>query len=129
MEPRGTRCSQPESGRMRLAFDGVDFEVADEGAGPAIVLLADFGLSNEAWDAQVAGLRTRARVVRLDLRGMGNSSAPLGPYLMEQLAGDVAAICDALDVERAVLAGHGLGGFVAFEFFRMFEERCAGLAL
>ncbi len=114
---------------MRLVFDGVELEIADEGTGPAIVLLADFGLSNEAWVAQAAGLRASARVVRLDLRGMGKSSVPPGPYLMEQLAGDVAAVCDALDVERVVLAGHGLGGFVALEFFRMFEERCAGLAL
>ena len=125
----GLNARSRKSGRMRLAFDGVEFEVADEGSGPAIVFLADFGLSHEAWDAQAAGLRANARVVRFDLRGMGNSAVPPGPYLMEQLAGDVAGVCDALGIERAVLAGHGLGGFVAFAFLRMFEERCAGLAL
>lgn len=114
---------------MRLAFDGVDFDVAHEGAGPAIVLLHDFGLTKEAWDAQAAALAGIARVVRFDLRGMGRSSVPPGPYLMERLAGDVAGVCDGLGVERAVLAGHGLGGFVALEFFRMFAERCEGLAL
>jgi 3-oxoadipate enol-lactonase len=114
---------------MRIGFDDVEFDVIDEGAGPPIVLLAEFGLAKESWDAQAAGLAGTARVVRFDLRGMGRSSAPPGPYLMEQLASDVAGICDALGVERAVLAGHGLGGFVTLAFFRMFAERCAGLAL
>jgi len=86
-------------------------------------------LAKESWDAQAAGLAGTARVVRFDLRGMGRSSAPPGPYLMEQLASDVAGICDALGVERAIFAGHGLGGFVTFAFYRMFAERCEGLAL
>jgi 3-oxoadipate enol-lactonase len=114
---------------MRIGFDGVEFDVIDEGAGRPIVLLHQFGLAKESWDAQAAGLAETARVVRFDLRGMGRSSAPPGPYLMEQLASDVAGICDALGVERAIFAGHGLGGFVTFAFYRMFAERCEGLAL
>ncbi len=126
---RGSRGAGPEDARMRLAFDGVEFDVQDEGSGPPILLLHDFGLAKEAWDAQAAALARGARVVRFDLRGMGRSSVPPGPYLMEQLAGDVAGILDALGLERVALAGHGLGGFVAFEFFRMFAERCTALAL
>jgi 3-oxoadipate enol-lactonase len=114
---------------MQIGFDGVEFDVIDEGSGTAIVLLHEFGFAKESWDAQAAGLAGTVRVVRFDLRGMGRSSVPPGPYLMEQLASDVAGICDALGIERAVFAGHGLGGFVAFAFFRMFAERCTALAL
>lgn len=48
---------------------------------------------------------------------------------MDALAGDVAAVLDALHVERAVLAGHSMGGYVALAFARMYEERLGGLAL
>jgi 3-oxoadipate enol-lactonase len=112
---------------MRLRIDGADFEVLDEGRGPVLVLLHGFPLAQQTWDAQAAALRGRARVVRFDLRGLGSTNATPGPYLMEQLAGDVAAILDALDLERAVLVGHSLGGYVAFAFYRMFAERCRGL--
>ena len=112
---------------MRLTIDGAEFDVRDEGSGPAIVLLHGFPLAHRTWDAQAEALRSHARVVRFDLRGLGTTTATPGPYLMEQLAGDVVEILDALDIERAVLVGHSLGGYVALAFFRMFAERCSGL--
>jgi pimeloyl-ACP methyl ester carboxylesterase len=114
---------------MHLAIDGVRLDVSDEGAGPAIVLIHGFLLAKETWDAQAAALAAHARVIRFDLRGHGGSSAPPGPYLMETLAGDLAGVLDALHVERAVVAGHSLGGYVAFAFYRMFAERCSALGL
>jgi 3-oxoadipate enol-lactonase len=114
---------------MDLTLDGVRFDALDEGSGPAIVLLHGFPLAKETWDDQARALTGRARVVRFDLRGLGRSSVPAGPYLMETLAGDVAAMLDALGIERAIVAGHSLGGYVAFAFYRMFAERCSGLAI
>ena len=114
---------------MELAFDGVRFDAIDEGKGPAIVLLHGYPLAKETWDAQARALAARARVVRFDLRGLGRSSVPPGPYLMEVLAGDVAAVLDALGIERATIVGHSLGGYVAFAFYRMFAERCRGLGI
>jgi pimeloyl-ACP methyl ester carboxylesterase len=49
--------------------------------------------------------------------------------LLHGFAGDVLGLLDALDVERAVIAGHGMGGYVPLAFFRMYAERVAGLAL
>jgi pimeloyl-ACP methyl ester carboxylesterase len=114
---------------MLIASDGAEFDVRDAGEGPALVLLHGFPLSNEIWDAQAAALAASARVIRYDLRGLGSTTVTPGPYLMEQLAGDLLDILDALRIERAVIAGHSLGGYVALAFFRMFAERCAGLAL
>jgi pimeloyl-ACP methyl ester carboxylesterase len=114
---------------MQLTSDGVRLDVLDEGSGPAIVLIHGVLLSKATWDAQAAVLARGARVIRFDLRGHGLSSAPPGPYLMETLAGDVAAVLDSLDIERAVIAGHSLGGYVTFAFYRLFAERCLGLGL
>jgi len=112
---------------VRLKIDGAEFEICDEGSGPAIVLLHGFPLAKQTWDAQAAALKSRARIIRFDLRGLGTTTVTPGPYLMEQLAGDVVEILDALDVERAAVVGHSLGGYVALAFFRMFAERCSGL--
>jgi pimeloyl-ACP methyl ester carboxylesterase len=68
-----------------------------------------------------------ARVVRPDLRGLGRSSVPPGPYLTESLAGDIAAVLDALRIQRAVIVAHSTASAVAFAFYRMFSERVAAL--
>ncbi|MDP9110113.1 MAG: alpha/beta hydrolase, partial [Candidatus Eremiobacteraeota bacterium] len=100
------------------------------GGGVPVVLLHGFPLDRTVWDEQLAGLAVAgARVVRIDLRGCGESEPSDGPALMEALAGDVAGVLDALHVERAALVGHSIGGYVALAFFRMYEERVAGLAL
>lgn len=118
-----------EPGRMRIALDDVVLDVLDEGRGTTIVLLHGFLLAKETWNVQSAALARHTRVVRFDLRGLGVSSVPAGPYLMETLAGDLASVLDALEIERAIIAGHSLGGYVALAFYRMFAERCLGLGL
>jgi pimeloyl-ACP methyl ester carboxylesterase len=114
---------------MLLRINDAEIDALDEGEGQPLVLLHGFPLDKETWDAQAAALRRRARVIRFDLRGLGRSSVTPGPYLMTQLAGDVAAVLDALNVERATIVGHSLGTYVAFAFYRMFSERVAGLGL
>jgi len=114
---------------VRIAVDDAVLDVLDEGQGTAVVLLHAFPLAKESWDAQAAFLSTHARVIRPDLRGLGRSSAPPGPYLIERLAADVAAVLDELRVERAIVVGNSLGVFVTFAFYRMFAERCSGLGI
>jgi pimeloyl-ACP methyl ester carboxylesterase len=114
---------------MRVAADDVTIDVLTEGSGDPIVLIHGFPLTREVWDAQAAQLAPHARVIRPDLRGMGRSSVPDGPYLMETLAGDIAAMLDALGIDRAAIVGHSMGGYVAMAFCRMYSERVTKLAL
>jgi pimeloyl-ACP methyl ester carboxylesterase len=95
----------------------------------AVVLIHGFPFSASIWDAQADALARDVCVVCPDLRGAGKSSEPEGPYLMETLAADVALLLDALGIERASIAGHSMGGYVALAFARMFTERVARLAL
>jgi len=95
----------------------------------AVVLIHGFPFSASIWDAQADALARDACVVCPDLRGAGKSSESEGPYLMETLAADVALLLDALGIERASIAGHSMGGYVALAFARMFTERVARLAL
>jgi 3-oxoadipate enol-lactonase len=114
---------------MRLRIDDGVLDVLDEGEGTPVVLLHGFPLAKEIWDEQAAELRRRARVLRIDLRGLGASRGGPGPYLMESLASDVAGVLDARGIAAAAIVGHSLGAYVAFAFLRMFEERVLGLGL
>jgi 3-oxoadipate enol-lactonase len=113
-----------------LVDDDVRIATYIDGArGTPMVLLHGFPFAHELWNAQSQALSRAHRAIRIDLRGMGESSVPNGPYLMETLAADVAAVLDKLSLERAWIAGHSLGGYVALAFARMFSERVEGLAL
>lgn len=113
-----------------FADDGGRVDVTVDGSnGTAIVLIAGFPLTREIWNEQSATLSQRYRVVRPNLRGTMRTANADGPYLMERLAADVATALDALGIERAAIAGHSLGGYVALAFARMFAERVSHIAL
>jgi pimeloyl-ACP methyl ester carboxylesterase len=114
---------------MRVTVDDATIDVATDGKGEAIVMIHGFPMTREIWDAQAVELARHMFVIRPDLRGMGRSSVPDGPYLMEALAADIAAVLDANGIERATLVGHSLGGYVALAFCRMYSERVTQLAL
>lgn len=114
---------------MLVTVGDVVLDVLDEGSGAPLVLLHGFPLAKETWDPVVRLLRGRARIVRLDLRGLGRSSVARGPFSLERVAADVAALLDRLEMRRAIVAGHSLGAMVAWSFLRTHAERVAGLAV
>lgn len=103
----------------------------DEGAGtPAVVLLHAFPLNSDMWDAQLAALSSRWRVVAPDLPGFGKSD-PLDPdkYSMESFAAEVAALLDELGIEQAVIGGLSIGGYIAFALARWHRPLVKALVL
>lgn len=65
----------------------------------------------------------------IDQRGRGASRDLPGPYALTQLADDAAAALDAAGVERAIAAGHSMGGFVATRLAERHPDRVLGLVL
>ncbi|MGA3036312.1 MAG: alpha/beta hydrolase [Vulcanimicrobiaceae bacterium] len=112
-----------------IPIDGGTLSYADDGTGHAVILIHGFLLDHSIWDGIVPALTPRARVIRPDLRGLGRSSVTPGPYLIEALAADIAALLDANRIASATVVGHSLGGYVALAFFRMFRERVDALGL
>src|SRR5690606_34920974 len=66
----------------------------------------------DMWDPQVADLGSQFRLIRYDHRGHGRSPVPPGPYRIADLATDVLALLDRLDLERVSFCGLSIGGMV-----------------
>lgn len=112
-----------------MSENPVKLHYVEFGKGFPLVLVHGFPLNHTIWDPMVPLLQERARVILPDLRGHGRSPAPDGVYSMSALAADLAALLDELGVERAVLAGHSMGGYASLAFAQTYPQRLAGLAL
>lgn len=108
--------------------DGIDMSWEERGEGIAVLFVHGFPHDHTLWDAQVAALGERARCIAPDLRGFGGSEVR-GPFSMDQWADDLAALLDARAVERAVVCGLSMGGYIAFAFWRRHRERVRALVL
>ncbi|KAA9002119.1 alpha/beta fold hydrolase [Paenibacillus spiritus] len=102
---------------------------SDQGQGEALVLLHGFCGSAYYWEKVVPLLEDRFRVIVPDLRGHGASDAPLGAYSMDQMADDVRDLLDALEIEKAVLLGHSMGGYIALSFAQRHASRLNAFGL
>jgi pimeloyl-ACP methyl ester carboxylesterase len=107
----------------------VDLYHRETGEGLPLVLLHGFPLSSAMWESQRDGLGDVCRVITPDQRGFGDS--PLGgdPPSLEFAAGDLAALLDRLGLDRIVLGGLSMGGYVAMRFCARYGKRVAGLVL
>lgn len=97
---------------------------------PGLPLVGIHGITANhlAWSL-VADALPRVRVVAPDLRGRGRSGELPGPYGMARHADDVARMLDGLGIERAVVAGHSMGGFVAVRLAERHPDRVERLVL
>lgn len=81
------------------------------------------------WFPSYAPLGRRFRVLALDLRGHGRGLRSWRPFRLEDCADDVAALADAIGVERLIAVGYSMGGPVAELLWRRHPERVEGLVL
>lgn len=97
-----------------VVVEGVRLSYERAGSGSPVVLVGGTGMPPVAW--QLCGMRdalVRAgfEVVTYAARGVAPSDAPPAPYTMEELAGDLAGLLDALDITQAAVVGYSLGSF------------------
>lgn len=102
---------------QHVEANGLRFQVAVEGEGPAVLLLHGFPDSHELWCRQIPALAAAGyRAIAPDLRGFGGSERPseVEAYAMPNLVGDVLGILAALGEEKAAVVGHDWGGLLAW---------------
>src|SRR5215475_15734496 len=100
-------------------------------AGPALLLSHGYGATSAMFAPNLAALAATHRVVTWDLRGHGGSDRPADPasYSGANALADMAALLTELGLDKAVLGGHSLGGYLSLQFTLAFPDRVTGLVL
>jgi pimeloyl-ACP methyl ester carboxylesterase len=105
---------------------------ADDAPGATTMLMTHgYAASSHMFAANVEVIAQRHRVITWDIRGHGSSDAPDDPgaYSGELAVADMLALLDHAGVERVVLAGHSLGGFLSLRFHAAHPDRVQALVL
>lgn len=109
-------------GTFKLAY-------ADQGEGTPVVLLHGFCGSSAYWERVLPLLQGAGRFLVPDVRGHGDSGAPDEAYSIEGMADDIAELLQELNIPKAVLLGHSLGGYITLAFAEKYPERLSAFGL
>jgi len=123
------RKPQPPEETVQTKINGMTLAFNDRGTGFPIVFLHAFPLNRTMWAKQEDALSSQFRVITIDLRGHGESDAPLWHYSLDQAADDVHGLLDYLSIRQAVFVGLSMGGYILFAFHRKFADRVKGMVL
>lgn len=123
------RTPHPTEQPVQAKINGITLAYNDQGTGLPIVFLHAFPLNRTMWAEQVKALSSQFRAITIDLRGHGESDAPLWHYTLDQAADDVIGLLDHLSIRQAVFVGLSMGGYVLFALYRKYADRVQGLVL
>jgi len=117
--------------RVEASINGTRIHYVDTGdlADRSIVLIHGFPFSHEMWSPQIAFLKERLRVVAYDVRGHGKSDVGDGQYTLELFVDDLVGLLDHLRIQKAILCGLSMGGYIALRAIERNPERCLALIL
>ena len=121
----------PPVPERRIATNGVELQVREEGEGPLVVLCHGFPELAFSWRRQVPALVGAGfRVLAPDLRGFGGSSAPaeVEAYDVVSLCGDLCGLLDALGEEAAIFVGHDWGASLVWQLAVLHPQRVRAVA-
>ncbi len=114
---------------MKAQVNGITISYSAQGTGFPIVFLHAFPLNRTMWATQEKTLSPKFRTITIDLRGHGESDAPLWRYTLDQSADDVNDLLDLLAIRQALFVGLSMGGYLLFAFYRKYAARVKGLIL
>jgi len=113
----------------KISINNITLAYTRRGKGTPLVLLHGYPLDRSIWNETAPFLEDEFDLILPDLRGFGESTTVEMPYTMDSLAADIAGLLNHLGIEKAAIAGHSMGGYVALTFARLYPERLLGLGL
>jgi pimeloyl-ACP methyl ester carboxylesterase len=116
---------------LRVANDGIELAVETFGEGPWLVFAHGLTGNRHGTRRQLAPLADRYRIVIYDQRGHCDSTPVTDPalYDLERIAGDMAAVMDALGIEQAIVGGESMGAATTLRFAMRWPQRVSALLL
>jgi 3-oxoadipate enol-lactonase len=107
----------------------VDLYYEEMGQGKPLIFLHGYPLDHATWLPIAALLKEKARCILPDLRGLGKSPVTGTETTIRLMAEDVIRLMDQLKIEKAVISGHSMGGYIAMQLAHSFPGRVCGLGL
>lgn len=113
----------------KVNINGIDLTYRRCGKGLPIMLIHGFPLDSNSWNELIPFLENDFDIIMPNLRGFGQSSTIETPYTISDMADDLAGLLDHLGIQKAVIAGHSMGGYIALAFAKKYQNRLNGLGL
>lgn len=112
-----------------LQLPDINLHYEIDGNGPPLILIAGMLSDSASWGPLIAPLAAKHIVIRPDNRTTGRTTPALAPTAPEQNARDILALLDYLDIPKAHIIGHSMGGYIAAELAALTPERVNTLTL
>jgi pimeloyl-ACP methyl ester carboxylesterase len=111
-----------------ISADGVSiaYEVRGEGE-PALAFVHGWCCDRSYWNEQLPHFSEKQKVVAIDLAGHGGSGLNREEWTIQAFGRDIFAVVEKLSLDRVVLIGHSMGGYVILEAARLMPQRVFGL--
>jgi len=111
--------------------DAVNLHYEEAGSGTPIVFVHEFGGSYRSWEPQMRYFSRRYRAIAFAARGYPPSDVPpdMEAYSQLRAAQDIAAVMDAVGIDRAHIVGLSMGGFATLHFGLESPERALSLVV
>ena len=113
----------------KVKTNGIELYYETHGEGKPLALVSGLGYPLWQWHKMVPYLAEHFKVITFDNRGVGQSDRPAGPYTAQMLAADTVGLLDALGIDKAIVAGHSMGGFIAQAMALDYPQRVEKLIL
>jgi len=114
---------------MIIPFKNGKLNFSDKGSGNAVMLIHGYLETSEVWESFADRVSQKFRTLSIDLPGHGLSDLCSEINSMELMAESVVAVLDSLNISKAFLVGHSMGGYAALAALQFFPERLSGITL
>ncbi|HSW53503.1 MAG TPA: alpha/beta fold hydrolase [Ignavibacteriaceae bacterium] len=116
---------------IKITVNDLSVSYNDEGkAGdPVIIFIHGFPFNKSMWDRQAEALKENYRVIAYDVRGHGNSDTGTEDFSVDLFANDLLNLMDALKIDKTMLCGLSMGGYIALNAVGNYPDRFDALIL
>ena len=114
---------------MKETVNGLSVFIEGSSKSKPIIFVHGFPFDHTMWKAQIEMLKEKYFCVAYDIRGLGESPAGDGQYTMESFVDDLALIIDELKLDKPILCGLSMGGYIALRALEKFEEKLSAVIL
>ena len=117
--------------KINITINNLTVSYSDHGPddAPVIIFIHGFPLNKSMWNIQVEALKENYRVIAYDIRGHGNSDAGIDEFFIELFVIDLLRLMEKLKIEKSILCGLSLGGYIALNAVLKHPDRFDGLIL